>query len=246
MTAIIIQARMGSTRFPGKIMKELASKPVLWHVVNRCRKSKMADQVIVATTDNSEDDIVEKFCEENKILCYRGSSENVLERYYQAAKKYGVNDIARVTSDCPLIDPRIIDLCFDAFRKGKYDYSGNVLGEERSVPIGLEVEVFSFSSLEKSYQEAAEVYEKEHVTPYIWENKKGEFKIGPIVAPLSGYRADYRLTMDYPEDFETLEKIYREFYEPGNIISVPAVLKYLDRHPEVVKINAHRRQKPLK
>lgn len=246
MTAIIIQARMASIRLPGKIMKKLAGRPVLWHVVERCRKSKKADQVIVATTTNSEDDLVEKWCLENKIPYYRGSSDNVLERYYQTAKKYGADVIVRITSDCSLIDPKIIDVCLEAFGRNQFDYLSNVVPPPRTFPLGLEVEVFSFAALKKAYLEAKENYEKEHVTPYIWGNKKGDFRIGLTILASEDYRRAYRLTMDYPEDFELLEKIYAEFYKSGSIINVPEVLKFLDEHPELAKINANCVQKPVK
>src|SRR3989344_3642737 len=215
MTAIIIQARMGSSRLSGKIMKMLAGKPALWHVVERCRKSKMADKVIVATTVNPEDDVVEKFCLENKILYYRGSSENVLERYYEAAKEAGADTVVRITSDCPLADPSVIDSCIEVFQKSGADYVSNVEPGERTFPRGLDVLVFGFSALEKSYKEADSDYEKEHVTPHIWKNKKGEFKIGPTVTASPEYARDYRLTVDYQDDFRLMEKIYCGFYKEG-------------------------------
>ncbi|MDO8430354.1 MAG: glycosyltransferase family protein [bacterium] len=247
MIAIIIQARMGSTRLPGKIMKTLAGKPVLWHTVERCRQSQKADQVIVASTLNLEDDAVEKFCKENKILYYRGSSENVLERYYQAAKRVEADVIVRVTSDCPLIDPFVIDNCIGAFQKSGSDYLGNNIDPEaHTFPRGLDVEVFSFKSLEKAYRNAMEIYEKEHVTQYIWENKKKEFKIGASVTASPEYARDYRFTVDYKEDFQLMEKIYNEFYKEGEIIDVKKVLLFLDKHLEIVKINAHCEQKKIK
>ena len=246
MTAIIIQARMGSTRLPGKIMKDLAGHPVLWHVVERCRKSKKANQVIVATTANPEDDLVEQWCRGNKVPYYRGSSENVLERYYQTAKKYGADAVVRITSDCPLIDPQVIDWNIEAFQKEGCDYLSNFDPGSRTFPIGLETEVFPFSVLEKAYQNASEEYEKEHVTPYIWENKRGEFSIGnKVIAPFE-YRRTYRIGLDYPEDFLVLERIYKKFYAEGNIIHIPKVLEFLDGHPEIVAINAHCKQKLAK
>lgn len=249
MTAIIIQARMGSVRLPGKIMKELSGKPVLWHVVERCRQSKKAGQVIVATTINSQDDLVERFCKENKILYYRGSSENVLDRYYQTAKNFGVDNIVRVTSDCPLIDPLVIDEGIETLQKSGFDYLSNYsdLGPgKRTFPRGLDMEVFRFSALEQAHSNAVENYEKEHTTPYIWENKKKEFKIYPTMIARPEYARNYRLTVDYEEDFQLMEKIYSEFYKEGKIIDVTKVFLFLDAHPEIVKINAHCEQKAYK
>lgn len=249
MTAIIIQARMSSTRLPGKIMKNLACKPMLWHVVERCLNSKAADRVIVATTTNKEDDTVEKFCKENNFFYYRGSSDNVLSRYYEAAKirqpADGAFDIVRVTGDDPLTDPAIIDKCVEALHKSGADYLSNI-NPERTFPRGLDVEVFTFAALEKARREAKENYEREHVTPYIWENKKKEFIIGKAVIADKNYNRDYRLAVDYPEDFALMEKIYSKFFISGNIVSVPEALRFLDANPDLLKINAHCEQKPLK
>src|SRR3989344_2350078 len=121
MTAIIIQARMGSTRLPGKVMKNLAGHEVLWHVVSRCTKA-LADKVIVATTTKLEDDVIENFCRKNSINYFRGSSDNVLERYYLAAERHGADRIVRITSACPLIDPAVIKLCVQSFHRQNSDY----------------------------------------------------------------------------------------------------------------------------
>ena len=245
MTAIIIQARMSSARLPGKILKNLAGKPMLWHVVSRCLNSKTADKVVVATTTNLEDNAVERFCKENNFLYYRGSLDNVLSRYYEAAKQFGADTIVRVTSDCPLIDPKIINLCVEALKKTGADYLSNI-NPDRTFPRGLDVEAFTFAALEKAHGEAKDSYEKEHVTPYIWENKKNEFKIGPAVKANPEYARNYRLTVDYPEDFELMEKIYSKFFIPGKIVDVPEALKFLDTNPDLLKINANCEQKPLK
>ena len=247
MTAAIIQARMGSTRLPGKIMKELAGKPMLWHVVERAGSAAELDKIIVATTANREDDAVEKFCRENNFLFFRGPDEDVLARYYLAAKEYKVSTIARITADCPLIAPEIIDECVQNFAAGRCDYISNINPGERTFPRGLDVEVFSFDALEKAFREAVEPYEREHVTPYIWQNKKNEFKIGSMITATPSYaRPQYRLTVAFPEDFELMEKIYGEFYKPGKIIDIPDVLRFLDARPEIVTVNAHCEEKQVK
>ncbi len=245
MIVIILQARMGSTRLPGKILKDLSGKPMLWHVVTRCLGSKLAERTIVATTINPEDDIVESFCKENNFLYHRGSSENVLMRYYETAKKFDAQIIVRVTGDDPLTDPVVIDKCIDALQKSNADYLSNI-NPLRTFPRGLDAEVFKFSALEKAYKEAKENYEREHVTPYIWENKKNEFKIGAPVIADESYRRGYRLAVDYPEDFELMEKIYSKFYFSGKQVDVPELLKFLDSNPDWLKINANCAQKPLK
>ncbi len=245
-TVVIIQARLSSTRLPGKVMKNLSGRPMLWQVIARCQKSKLADQVIVATTERSEDAVIEGLCRKMGTPCFKGSLANVLERYYRAATEIRADVVVRITSDCPLIDPVIIDLCLNEFAKNKYDYISNVLPGDRTFPRGLDVEVFSFSTLRTAFEKATENLETEHVTPYIWQNKKGHFTIGPmIMAPLE-YRRDYRLVVDYPEDFLLLEKIYKVFNKEAEIIHVPSVLVYLDQHQEVAKLNEHCEQKPMK
>lgn len=236
---------MGSTRLPGKILRLLAGKPMLQHVIERSIRARKQDGVIIATTTSAEDDAVENLCLEKGFTYFRGSAENVLERYFKAAEKFGADVIIRVTSDCPLIDPEIIDLCVARFCQKECDYISNAVPGERTFPRGLDVEVFSFKALEYAYKNASENYEKEHVTPYIWENKKKEFKIGEIITASPEYARNYRLTVDYPEDFILMEKIYATFYQPGKIIAVPEVLKFLDWHQEIVRINAHCEQKPL-
>ncbi len=239
---IIIQARMGSSRLPGKVLKNLNKKPSLWHVYNRCRSSKYADIVIVATTKDKSDDQIEKFCKQQKIPCFRGSVENVLSRYYETAKKYELETITRVTADCPLIDPPTIDRVFQAYSNQHCDYISNVVPGERTFPRGLDVEVFSFSALEKTFNEATETIEKEHVTPYIWQNKQGQYKIGKIVTAPANLKRSYRLTVDYPEDFALIDMIYEKF-SSYKIIPASKAIKFLDQHPEIASINTDCEQK---
>jgi spore coat polysaccharide biosynthesis protein SpsF len=245
MTIGIIQARMASTRLPGKIMKDLAGQKLLWHVIDRAMKAKNMDKVVVATTINPEDDAVEDFCKENGFLFYRGSADNVLERYYKAVEKFGGDNIVRLTGDCPLVNPHIIDLCVEAFLKNKCDYISDVLPGDTLPSRNQEVEVVSFSALEKAFLNASENFEREHVTPYIWQNKNQEFIIGPKVAVESKYDHRYRLVVDYPEDFELMEKIYEKFYKPGQIIDIVEVISFLDKNPEWVAINANCKQKSI-
>lgn len=231
---------MGAIRLPEKILMDLAGKPMLWHVVTRAMAAKHADKVIVATTTNSEDDATEVFCKENNFLVYRGSASDVLDRYYQAALMHSANSttvLARVTGDCPLVDPDAIDMNFDVYQEGGYDYVSTARPGPSNWPRGLDCEVFSFAALEKAHQNATEEFEHEHVTPYLWQNKKGEFKIGPTVVAPSEYARDYRLTVDYPEDFEVMEKIFQAFGKDRKLVSVPEVLHWLDQHPEIVAIN---------
>lgn len=239
---IIIQARMGSSRLPGKTLKNLNGKPLLWHVYNRCKASKYADIVVIATTTDKSDDQIEKFCKRYKIPYFRGGVDHVLSRYYEVAKKYKIDVIARVTADCPLVDPTTIDRVFKAYTDQKCDYVSNIVPGERTFPRGLDVEVFSFSALEKAYREATENIETEHVTPYIWQNKNNQYNLGKIVTAPKELDRSYRLTVDYPEDFALIDAIYGNFRN-YKLVPVAKAIKFLDRHPEITSINADCEQK---
>lgn len=223
---------MSSNRLPGKVLKDLCGKPLLSHVIMRARESKLADQVIVATSSEKNDDPVAALCESVSVPCYRGSLDNVLERYLGAAKDFKATTIVRITSDCPLIDPDIIDRCLLAFGTSGADYISNVAPGPRTFPRGLDVEVFSFRVLEQAEREAKEAYDKEHVTPFMWQNKKGEFKIGATVLAPAEYARPYRLCVDYEDDYALMERIYKRFYTEEAPIDVPALLAFLDVHPE--------------
>lgn len=243
---IIIQARMSSSRLPGKIMLKLSGKEVLWHVVKRCQKSKLADKVIVATSTDMSDDKIEKFCLKNKFNVYRGNLTNVLERYYMAAKNNNLDTVIRISSDCPLVDPVLIDHLINKFKNRKYDYSSNIIkAGQTNFPIGLAVEIFSFKALEKNYKEATSDYEKEHVTPRFYENIK-KFKISPILKPLPGYNKSCRITLDYPEDFKVIKSIYKNLYIKNNIINTKTAIAFLNNNPRISSINSSLIQKNYK
>ena len=202
----IIQARMGSSRFPGKIMKCIEDKVVLQHVVDRCKMSKNIDKIIVATTNKKDDDIIEKYCIDNNILYYRGDENNVLERYYLLAKKLNAKIIVRVTADCPIIDKITLEKMLKHFLKHKkIDYLGNTIIAKKKFPDGTDVEIFNFVKLKLAYQKAKSKYDKEHVTPYIIRNSKclaynakNDFK-------------NKRWTIDYLKDLKYVRKIFRYF-----------------------------------
>lgn len=245
MTGIIIQARVGSSRLPGKIFMNLSGKAMLWHVIKRCQQAKLANTVVIATTTKKDDDKVEEFCKKNHVLCFRGHSNNVLTRYYKAAEKFQLDIIVRITSDCPLTDPIVIDSCVKKFSENKYDYVSNV-NPKRTFPRGLDVEVFSFKALKKAYLEAKKPYEKEHVTPYIWENSKKEFSVGSPVKAFGIYKRDYRLTVDYRDDFKLMRKVYQKFYKENKIIDAKKVILFLDNNPKIANINSNSEQKTPK
>lgn len=240
MIAAIIQARMTSSRLPGKVMLDLAGAPVLSRVVERVKNALHADVVAVATSTDPSDNPIAVLCEEQSIPFFRGALDDVLARYAGAAHALGCETVVRITSDCPLVDPQIINLCIETFQKGHYDYVSNCTGGERTFPPGLDVEVFSTAALERAGKEAKEPYEREHVTPFIWQNKQSLFSVGPTLEASPAYRRSYRLTLDYSEDYELINRIYAHFSGPDSVIDVPEVLRYLDSHPELVALNAFR------
>lgn len=241
MIGIIIQARMSSKRLPGKVLKKLAGKEVLWHTVTRCQKSKFADKIIVATSTTPSDNKIVNFCSQYNILLFRGNLNNVLKRFYDTAKKEKLDVIVRITADCPLIDPSIIDGCIKLYLKNsiKASYVSNSLN--RIFPRGLDVEVFSFKALETAYLKSTEKNQLEHVTPYIIEHQK---KIAYNVS--NQFKSDCRLTIDNTKDFRLFQHIYKKFYRANNIISVPKIISYLRRNPKIANINKPNEQKNIK
>ena len=220
---------MGSTRLPGKVLLDINSQPVLWHVFSRVSKSKLLDTVIVATTTNPEDDVIEKFCLSKNIPVFRGSKNDVLDRYYKCAKKFGIDTIVRITADCPLHDAQVIDLVVNEYLKGNYDYVTNTF--EYSFPDGLDVEVFGIKALATAWESAALPSEREHVTPFIrnslWFTKYNVYS--PKPCPL------YRLTLDQPEDYEFIKKIFEGIGKSD--FSLDTIVDFLESHTDLLKIN---------
>jgi len=240
MTGAVIQARMGSSRLPGKVLMPLAGHPVLWHVVERLRRATMLQKIIVATSTDKSDDPIAEFCTANNIECYRGSLTDVLARYEGAAQAHNLSTVVRITADCPLIDPAVVDKCVEMFAAGQGDYLSNINPGVRTFARGLDVEVFSREALARAHAAAQEQYEREHVTPYIWQNKQGEFVVLPAYRAPAQYAHIFRLTLDYAEDYAVFEHLYKHFFSEGGIVDVPRVLQYLSEHPEVAAINASR------
>jgi len=234
MTAVIIQARLGSTRLPGKAMKELCGKPLLYYSVKRCSLSKYADKVIVATTTNRNDDKIVRWCEKNNVPYYRGSEEDVLDRYYETSKKFEVDTIVRVTSDCPFIDSEIIDMLVLISRNFNYDDVVN-RWKKRTWPHGLDIEVIKFRALEIAWKKATEKEEREHVTPYILKNPE---KFSIFELPYKKDLSKIRLTVDYPEDFEFARVLIEKF--EAHKMNWKELVRLLEEHPEIVAINAKR------
>lgn len=229
---LIIQARMGSSRLPDKVLKRICGKPMLQHILERILQSREVEHVIVATTMKDEDRQIEELCREVGIDCFRGSENDVLDRYYQAAKQYRPRNVIRITADCPLIDPELIDIIIKIHIEGNYDYTSNTLVE--TFPDGLDTEVFKFSALKEAWDKAELASEREHVTPYI--KYKGTFKRFSVESDtdLSGQR----WTVDTAADFQMIEKIYGALYIEKGVFLMKDVLEYLEENPWIETINA--------
>jgi spore coat polysaccharide biosynthesis protein SpsF len=239
---IISQARMTSTRLPGKVLREVLGKPLLEYQIERLRQVKQADEVVIATTTNDTDQPIIELCEQLGVAYYRGSEEDVLSRYYEAATNFRADVVVRVTSDCPLIDPGIVDEAIGLYidNRDKYDYVSNTL--ERTYPRGLDAEVFSMAALEKAYKGAREQPEREHVTLYIYRRPEN-FRLADFSSSVD--YSQHRWTVDTPEDFEFIKLILQELYPVNDRFNWLDVLDLLNEHPEWVEINAQVRQKDV-
>jgi spore coat polysaccharide biosynthesis protein SpsF len=227
----IIQARMGSTRLPGKVMKIVDGMPILWHVVSRLKRSKLLNGIVVATSTDKADNQIEDFCKKNNISFYRGSNEDVLSRYYQTAKAYKADLVVRITSDCPLIDPEIVDLVIKRHLDTKSDYTNNLL-----YPRGLSPEVFNYAALEKAYKEAKAQPEREHVTVYFYRNPS-LFKVISVEAEKKFRRPDIRICVDQQEDVDLIRRIFEEM-KGKDFFLTEEIIDLFNKKPELLKINS--------
>ncbi|MDD2655117.1 MAG: glycosyltransferase family protein [Candidatus ainarchaeum sp.] len=226
---------MTSSRLPGKVLKEISGRPMLWHVLQRLRKCKRIDKIVIATTVNGSDDAVAKLADESGVSCFRGSEEDVLERYAGAVEKFGGDIIVRVTADCPLLDPEIVDRAVGEYEKGGYGYVSNV--HPSTFPDGLDVEVFSREALMAANTEARPGPEREHVTPFIVRNK-GRFRQLNVANKKD--LSSMRWTVDEPQDLEFVREIYRLLGKKGEThdFSMEDVLALVEGHPQLSGINS--------
>ncbi len=228
----IIQARTNSTRLPNKTILKILNSPVIIHVIDRIKKSNLIEQIVLATSTTTNDQILSDIANDNQILSFKGNESDVLDRFYNVAKEYDADPIIRITADCPLIDPLLIDKMIKFFLENNFDYVSNII--ERTFPDGLDVEIFSFATLKKAFSEATWLSEREHVTPYIIKN--------PHLFKLFNYTNDedlshFRWCLDEAADYQMIQKIFQEF-KPQKFFSTHDILKLLKEKPEISKINS--------
>lgn len=235
----IIQARIGSTRLPGKVLVDLGGRPMLARVVRRTQRAARVDQVVVATSTDPADEPIVALCHELGVASFRGSREDVLDRYYQAALAYPADIVVRVTSDCPLIDPEVIDRVVAAFMDLEPDYASNTIC--RTYPRGLDTEAVSFEALRRAWREALLPYQRIHVTPYFYQNPE-IFAIFPVIQGED--LSEGRWTVDTPEDLAFLRAIYARL-GPDDAFSWQDVWRLLRKEPELAALNQHVCQKQL-
>jgi spore coat polysaccharide biosynthesis protein SpsF len=233
----IIQARMGSTRLAGKVLKDLCGETVLARVVDRTRRATLLSEVVVATSVQAADDAIVQECRRLSVPCFRGNEADVLDRYYRAAEKFSAEAIVRITSDCPLIDPEVSSKTIRAFLEQHPDYASNVL--ERTYPRGLDTEVMTFAALERAWGDAHDPYQREHVTPFLYQHPE-RFRLVSVTGDRD--YSQYRWTLDTMEDLEFVRAVYERCAEALDP-TWQDVLRILEKEPDLAAINEHVKQK---
>jgi len=235
-----IEARMKSSRLPGKVLEEICGKPVLLHIIERVKKSKNIDQIVVATTTSPHDDKIVELCILEGISFYRGSEEDVLDRLVECHRFMGTDVIVEVTGDSPFVDSEVIDDTIFAFVSSSADYVSNTL--IRSHPIGIRSQVFSLSLLEECARLAKNQKDREHVTTFICRNDSGMYSLKNVMSKKEHMFPKLRLTLDYPEDLEVTKKIYENLYPDNPDFLLSDVLNFLSENPEIKEINKNCKQ----
>jgi spore coat polysaccharide biosynthesis protein SpsF len=230
-----LQARTSSSRLPGKVLKPILGAPMLARQVERIRRSRRVDALAVATSSERSDDAVAQLCQGIAVDCYRGSLSDVLDRVYRTAARYETRHVIRLTGDCPLTDPALLDALVELHLSGAYDYSSNV--QDRTYPDGLDAEIFTIELLERTWREAKSPFEREHVTPYMYQAaasvRRGSLERQPD-------RSGLRWTVDYPEDFQFVSRVFEALYPENPAFDTDDVLRLLEVHPEIAALNANR------
>ena len=233
----VIQARRGSSRLPDKVLKPVLDTPVLIKMIERVQASTLHGQLVVATTCEEQDQVIAELCNEHRIHCYKGHATDLLDRHYQVALQYGADAVVKIPSDCPLIDPQIIDEVLQYFisHSNEFDYVSNL--HPATWPDGNDVEIMHLQTLERAWKEASRDFEREHTTPYIWENP-GKFRIGSVLWNTGkDYSTSHRWTLDYPEDYIFIKKVYEALYFTHPLFTCDDILQLLNEKPDIADIN---------
>jgi spore coat polysaccharide biosynthesis protein SpsF len=231
---------MGSTRLPGKVLRPILGRPMLWHIVNRVGRAPGISKVVVATSSLAKDAPIREFCQKEGINHFAGSESDVLDRYYQAAVLFKADPIIRITGDCPLVDPQVVGKLLVFYESGGYDHVGVATGagavflDGGRYPNGLDAECFSFRALEKAYNEATLPTDREHVTPYIWRNPS-LFKLGVMKSKID--YSHLRFSVDYEADFELISQIYGALYNDNEPFLLDDVIRFISTHPKLADMN---------
>ena len=234
MAAAILQARMSSTRLPGKVMRPLAGRPMIERQIERLRPCATLDRLIVATSDDASDDPLAEHLAGMGVEVFRGSLHDVLDRYVGAARACGARGvIVRLTADCPLADPEVIDDCVRLRAERDVDYASN--GLRRTYPRGLDVEAFNVEALLAAHREAADPYDREHVTPFLYR-RPDRYRLGNVKSPDN--HGEMRWTVDTEADFRMVDAVYRELLSPNKTFGYADILDLLARRPDIAAINA--------
>ena len=230
----IVQARCSSSRLPGKVLKPILGKPMLLHQIERLRRCTAIDRLVVVTSDQASDIPLTEMLEQYEVDYFCGSLEDVLDRYFQAASHYGAEHVVRLTGDCPLIDPEIVDRVIQAHLDGNYEYTSNVLPP--TFPDGLDTEVMRFETLQMAWKNAELPSDREHVTSYIHQRSE-QFRLGNVTAKEDF--SMFRWTVDEPEDFDFVSTVYEELYPVNQQFATLDIFELLKKKPELLEVNRH-------
>jgi spore coat polysaccharide biosynthesis protein SpsF len=236
---IVVQARSESSRLPNKVLLDMAGEPLLIRQVERIARIRTSATIVVATTLRDCDTGIVSLCESHGIEVFRGHPTDLLDRHYQAARAYGAGVVAKIPSDCPLIDPTIIDSVFAAFNRSRCDYASNL--HPPSWPDGNDVEIMTVETLAAAWREAIEPWEREHTTPFIWERPQ-RFRLCNVRwkradGMLDDYAMSHRWTVDYPEDYAFVRRVYAELYHSRPAFGLQDILDLLSRRPQIAQVN---------
>jgi spore coat polysaccharide biosynthesis protein SpsF len=238
-TLIIVQARMTSTRLPGKVLLPLAGEAMLTRLLERLRRVQRAHGIVIATTTNTTDDAITELCAKLNVPCHRGSEHDVLSRYADAARLHGADVVVRITADCPLIDPALIDQVIATYEAGDTDYVSNMLPP--TWPYGMAVEVFSAGALAQAHTEATQAAEREHVTPFLYWHPE-RYRLRNVASPVD--LSQHRWTVDTPEDYALVSRLFEHLMPTHPQFTQADVLALLEQHPDWIALNQHIQQKP--